>query len=223
VTQGRKDVRGRLQRAAFELFGERGYDRTTAAEIAARVGVTERTFFRHFADKREVAFDGEAEMLAGLTAAVAAAPKDLEPMGVLLWTFQAFEKTFEENRPFNRPRQAIIASTPALRERQVAKAAAMTAALAEALAKRGVDEKTAGLTALTGMAVFDHATRSWFENPTTTLGVYLERALKILHRLSAVNVPPPSLTAELSVTNFWRSVVPLKGACLYLADYLTKH
>lgn len=42
------DVRTRLRGAALELFRERGYDRTTAATIAARAGVTERTFFRYF-------------------------------------------------------------------------------------------------------------------------------------------------------------------------------
>ena len=41
------DARAR-QQAALELFRERGYDRTAAAEIASRAGVTERTFFRHF-------------------------------------------------------------------------------------------------------------------------------------------------------------------------------
>ncbi|MDE3177201.1 MAG: helix-turn-helix transcriptional regulator, partial [Pseudomonadota bacterium] len=69
-----EDSRRRLQKAAFDLFEERGYDQTTAAEIAARAGVTERTFFRHFPDKKEVLFAGEAAFRATLTAAVAAAP-----------------------------------------------------------------------------------------------------------------------------------------------------
>ena len=54
------NARGRLEKAALELFRERGFDQTTTAEIAERAGLTERTFFRHFADKREVLFGGRA-------------------------------------------------------------------------------------------------------------------------------------------------------------------
>jgi AcrR family transcriptional regulator len=184
VTGSRKDVRGRLQRAAFELYGERGYDKTTTAEIAARAGVTERTFFRHFADKREVAFEGEAELLAALTAAVGAAPEALGPMEALLWTFKSFEKTLEDNRSFNEPRQAIIAATPALRERQLAKSASMTTAIASALHGRGVEGKLAQLTARVGMAVIDHATHAWYEDPSVGLSMQFERALQALHGIS---------------------------------------
>ena len=40
------DARGRLERAAIELFAERGYEETTVAAIAERVGLKERSFFR---------------------------------------------------------------------------------------------------------------------------------------------------------------------------------
>ncbi len=46
------DARGRLENAAMELFAQRGYVRTTVGEIAERAGLTERTFFRYFADNR---------------------------------------------------------------------------------------------------------------------------------------------------------------------------
>jgi AcrR family transcriptional regulator len=55
------DARGRLGQAAIELYVERGFDDTTVADIAERAGLTERTFFRHFADKREVLFAGQDE------------------------------------------------------------------------------------------------------------------------------------------------------------------
>src|SRR4051795_7955411 len=63
------DARGRLRQAALELYGEHGFDQTTVAQIAERAGLTERTFYRHFADKREVVFSGEVHgvLVTGLT------------------------------------------------------------------------------------------------------------------------------------------------------------
>src|SRR5579863_847171 len=92
--------RGRLQEAALILFAERGYDQTTAAEIAARAGVTERTFFRHFRDKKEVLFAGEAEFREGLTDAVFSAPPALAPLEALLWAMRAVGASLEAYRPY---------------------------------------------------------------------------------------------------------------------------
>ena len=75
-----EEARRRLQQAALELFCERGYEQTTTSEIAARAGVTERTFFRHFPDKREVLFDGQITLRAALMDAVAEAPETLQPL-----------------------------------------------------------------------------------------------------------------------------------------------
>ena len=186
MTQRRHDVRGRLQTAAWELYGERGYERTTTAEIAARAGVTERTFFRHFPDKREVAFEGAAQMLETMTTAIAEAPASLEPMALLLQTLQAMAPVLEANRATNAARQTIIAATPALQERQFAKAAAMTAALEAALKRRGMEAKLASLTAQCGMAVFNYAMRAWQEEPSIGLSAHLEAALRALQGLYGV-------------------------------------
>src|SRR5271170_2762589 len=70
------DSEGRLQEAALDLYSERGFDQTTAAQIAARAGLTERTFFRHFADKREVLFGGSALLQERIVAGVAGAPPE---------------------------------------------------------------------------------------------------------------------------------------------------
>ena len=109
-------VRDRLQRAALELFRERGYDRTTAAEIAARVGVTERTFFRYFPDKRETLFGGEAVLGPVLTEAVAGAPAGLGPLDLLFHAFRSVAPLLEANRAYSAPRQAVVSSTPALHD-----------------------------------------------------------------------------------------------------------
>jgi len=182
-------VRGRLQTAALELYRERGYDQTTAAQIAARAGVTERTFFRHFPDKREVLFDGEAAFHATLSTAIAQAPGALGPMEVLLLTFRSIETLLEGNRPFTEPAHEVIARTPALQERQLAKTASTIAVVAAALQRRGVEANLATLAAGTGMAVFGHAARAWFEDPSPGLGIHLERAFAALHGLSAAGSP----------------------------------
>ncbi len=179
------DLRARLRRAALELFREHGYDRTTAAEIAARAGVTERTFFRQFPDKREVLFDGEAILRAALTAAIADAPDGLGPFDTLFRAFRSIVPLLEDNRPYSKPRHEVISITPALHERELAKTAALADALAGALKTRGVADLKAVLAARTGMAAFVHATISWLDQPEPSLAERLDTASRELKALLA--------------------------------------
>lgn len=183
VTRAEDHVRVRLQTAALQLFRERGYERTTAAEIAARAGVTERTFFRTFPDKREVLFDGEAILRAALTASIADAPDGLAPLDTLFRAFRSVQKMLEDNRPFSKPRHEVIANTPALHEREMAKTAALADALAGALQARGVTQLRAVLAARTGMAAFVQATVSWLDDPSSGLGERLDVVLRELKLL----------------------------------------
>jgi AcrR family transcriptional regulator len=163
------DVRARLQAAALELFGERGYDRTTAAEIAARAGVTERTFFRYFPDKREVLFDGEAFVREALTVSIINAPPGLGPIDTLFSAFRAFQPALEDSWSYSKPRQEVISAAPELRERELAKIEALAEGLATALMTRGVPNLRAVLAAQIGMAAFVHSTVSWLEDPSVRL------------------------------------------------------
>jgi AcrR family transcriptional regulator len=169
----------------LELYRERGFDQTTAAEIAARAGVNERTFFRHFPDKREVLFDGEADLRAALVRAVAEAPEGLEPFQVLLHAFRESARNLEDNRPFAEPRWKVVAATPALRERESAKHAWLTEAVAEALRRRGTGDGVADLAARTGWAAYQHAVRAWIDDPAKSLAAHLQRAFDDLRALSA--------------------------------------
>ena len=180
-----EEARRRLQQAALEMFSERGYEQTTASEIAARAGVTERTFFRHFPDKREVLFDGQITLKAALTGAIADAPGVLQPLEILYRAFRSVEQILEDNRPFSVPRQQVIASSPALQERELAKEAALMEDLVLALRRRGVDEPLATLAAQTGWAVFHYAVVSWFADPSRGLGAHLDHAFNELGRLSS--------------------------------------
>lgn len=173
----------------MELWSERGYDRTTTAEIAARAGVTERTFFRHFPDKREVLFDGATAMRATLIDALAEAPADLAPLDALQQALCGLEPLFEDNRPYAGARQRIIAETPALRERESAKAAFLTESLSAALQRRGLDARLATLAAQMGMAALTYAVTRWAEFPDESLGLHLAHAFAQMRSLSEPNQP----------------------------------
>ena len=179
-----KEARQRLQQATLELFQQQGYDATTTAQIAARAGVTERTFFRHFADKREALFDGDEAFRDTLAERVMSAPDGMGPMEALLHAFRSVEPLLEQNRPFTEPRQKVIGMTPALQERVLTKTAAITAALSVALRHRGVDEGVAAFAAQIGMAMLSKATQAWLASPEAGLGASLAEAYAELRRLS---------------------------------------
>jgi AcrR family transcriptional regulator len=156
------DSRGRLQEAALALFAARGFDQTTAAEIAARAGVTERTFFRHFADKREVLFGGSALLQETIVAGVAGSPAADGALNAVSRGLDAAATMLAEfRRDLSRQRQAVIAANPELRERELAKLADYAAAVAVALRQRGVSEPQATLAAEAGMTVLRLAIQQW--------------------------------------------------------------
>ena len=130
------DSQGRLEQAALDLYGERGFETTTVAEIAARAGVTERTFFRYFADKREVLFGGSAALQELMVDAVIGAPESAAPIDAVAAALEAAGGLLEERRDRARARQAVIAANPGLQERELIKLATLAAAMADTLPRR---------------------------------------------------------------------------------------
>jgi AcrR family transcriptional regulator len=159
------DARGRLAQAALALFAEQGVEQTTVAQIAGRAGLTERTFFRHFADKREVLFHGSESTVGLLAGAVAAAPPAATPIEAVSAALEAVAGFFQQDPERVRTRDAVISAHPELRERELIKLAGMAAAMAGALRDRGVAEPAASLTAETGIAVFKVAYVRWVAGP----------------------------------------------------------
>ena len=145
----------------MELFQERGYDRTTVGEIAERAGLTERTFFRHFADKREVLFAGSATLQELMVTAVADAPAADAPIDAAAAGVEAAGDLIQQRPDFAHRRQAVIAASAELQERELTKLATLSAAMAEALRGRGVAEPAASLTAEVAMAAFRVAVERW--------------------------------------------------------------
>jgi AcrR family transcriptional regulator len=147
--------------AAFELYSERGFEQTTVAEIARRAGLTERTFFRHFADKREVLFAGADELQRLLVSTVAEAPESAAPIDAAAEGLMAAGAAIQQGGDLPRERQAIIAASVELQERELIKLASLASALADALRARGVGDPAASLTAEAGIAVFRIAFERW--------------------------------------------------------------
>jgi AcrR family transcriptional regulator len=183
------DARGRLQQAALELYSERGFDQATVAEIAARAGLTERTFFRYFADKREVLFWGSRALQDFLAQTVASAPDSMAPIDAVAAALEATSPLFEERRDFARQRHVLIAAHPELQERELIKLASLATAVAEALRRRGVTDPAASLASEAGIAVFRLAFESWVHDPKRrALSHHVRQSLSSLKAVTAGKV-----------------------------------
>ena len=155
------DAAGRLAEAAMQLYRERGFDQTTVADIAARAGLTERTFFRYFADKREVLFSGAHALQEFLVERVARAPASMAPIDVVSSALAETGELFEQRREFARQRHSLIVTHAELHERELIKLASLASAIGEALRRRGVAAPAASLAAEAGITIFKRAFESW--------------------------------------------------------------
>jgi AcrR family transcriptional regulator len=181
------DSRGRLQEAALTLYAERGFDQTTAAQIAEAAGLTERTFFRHFTDKREVLFGGSHILGERIVAGVAAAPPDDSPLDAVARGLEAAAAMLGDGRrDLARKRHAVIAANPELREREFTKLADYSAAVSEVLRQRGVLEPQASLAAASGMTVLRLALERWATDPDDgpDLATVMRRSMDDLRALT---------------------------------------
>jgi AcrR family transcriptional regulator len=157
------DARARLVQAALDLFEERGYDETTVADIAERAGLTKRTFFRYFVDKREVLFWGADADGDVFTRAILSAPRRTPALDAVALGFDAFARMLEGQGEVALRRIRIVRASPELSERQLIKFSSISDAASRALRSRGVDGAVAELTAETAMTVFRVATSRWLE------------------------------------------------------------
>ncbi len=180
------DSRGRLERAAMELYSERGFEQTTVAEIAERAGLTERTFFRYFADKREVLFDGAGRLQELIVNAVVDAPDSLPAIDAVAAALQVAGELFQERREFSLQRQSIIAANGELQERELIKLATLAAAIADALRRRGLGDRAADLAAEAGIAVFKITFERWVdEDNQEDFGQLVQESLVELKAVTA--------------------------------------
>jgi AcrR family transcriptional regulator len=159
------DARQRLESAALDLFAERGFEQTTVPDIAARAGLTTRTFFRHFADKREVLFGDEDQIPALATRMVVDAPPELAPMAVVQRSLPILAaNAFDGRREQLLQRKAIIEGNQGLRERELRKMRQLTDAIADAFRTRGVDDLSACAVAEAAVGIVHVALGRWIDS-----------------------------------------------------------
>jgi AcrR family transcriptional regulator len=171
MTRWEPDARGRLERAAMDLFQERGYVRTTVEEIAARAGLTERTFFRYFADKREVLFSGAKDLEKDIVDRIEGAPPEASPFGAVATAFEAAGAALQDRHDlhFVRARYALVTQHAEIQERELIKLASLAVAVTKALRARGVPEPAASLAAEAGIAVFKIGFERWVSEAVNAL------------------------------------------------------
>jgi AcrR family transcriptional regulator len=178
----------RLVLAALDLFAERGYESTTVVEIAERAGLTKSTFFRHFPDKREVLFGGDT-MTGLLVEGIAAAPAGVAPLETVAHALDAIgrEAFTPARREFVTRRRAVIAVNPELQEREALKALGLTAAMIDALQRRGVSDLTAHVASQLGSLAWKIACDRWIDAPDDEdFGEIAQRTLGELQAASAL-------------------------------------
>jgi AcrR family transcriptional regulator len=152
----------------MQLYSDCGFEQTTVAEIAEQAGLTERTFFRYFADKPEVLFSGAAVLEERMVRAAADAPLSAGPLEAAAAALDAAAGLLQERREFSRQRQAVIDANPELQERELKKMASLAAALADVLRQRGVGDASARLTAEMAIAVFRLSFDRWLAPDSRT-------------------------------------------------------
>lgn len=172
--------------AAWALIEERGYEDTTVAEIAARAGLTKRTFFRHFADKREVLFSGAEELQRLWVTGVRDAPPEATPLAAVDAGLDAVVAMFEERHDFARLRSDIIAANPELQERELIKLQRLAGAITSALVERGVSAPAAIFAGQTGVTVFHVAFAQWVgQDDPSAFRRLIDASLKELRAVTA--------------------------------------
>lgn len=182
----------RLQQAAMALFVERGYAEVTVAEIADHAGLTKRSFFNHFADKREVLFVGATLFEASVMQQLAAAGDELDPLDAAVGALTRSGVELAQYSEFAQARRELIASSAELQERELIKMASLAAAISEALGRRGVSARTATLTAQAAITVFTTAYSDWVDDPTADLDTLMQRALADLRQAVAATAALPT-------------------------------
>ena len=159
------------------LFLERGYENVTVAEIAAQAGLTKRTFFNHFADKREIFFVGAAAFRASVTEHLDQADPGLSPVDAAVTALTGAGRGIAAYREYAPAVRGLIASSSELQERDLIKTASITSALIDGLRRRGVAARPASFAARAAVTAYTTAWDDWVAQPAQDFGPLMQQAL----------------------------------------------
>jgi AcrR family transcriptional regulator len=169
----------RLLTCALDLFERQGFEATTVAQIAAAAGVTEMTFFRHFAAKDRVLFDDPYDPV--IARAVGEQPRTLAPLSrAVIGLRAAWALLPEPESELARRRVRIAASTPGLRASFAANSALTEAIIAQQLIDDGADPFAARVAAAAVLAGVSAALLEWARSDNQTLAHVFNAAMDIL-------------------------------------------
>lgn len=179
-------ARARLEAAALALFVEQGFAETTVPQIAARAGLTTRTFFRHFADKREVLFAYQAELPDVVREVMADVPQSASALEVISVSLRRLAETkFDGRRDYLLAHQAIVDADAGLRERGLRKMSILSEAIGHEFRDRGLDDLGATLAAHTAVTVLSVALDRWLGAvEETSLSIHVSDTLAALQSLT---------------------------------------
>jgi mycofactocin system transcriptional regulator len=125
-----------LERAAFVLFVDQGYDSTSVEDIASAAGIGRRTFFRYFQSKVDVVWGDFEGVLAVLRDRLAAASPTTPMMQVIREAVVAFNSFPPDEEPYHRERMTLILTVPTLYANSMLKFADWRAVIARFAAAR---------------------------------------------------------------------------------------
>jgi AcrR family transcriptional regulator len=186
MSRWQPDAQRRLERAALELFAKQGFADTTVPQIAARAGLTNRTFFRYFADKREVLFTIEAEFPGRVAQVVASAPTSSTPMPIVRYGAVAVAAAwFEDQREYLTLRRAIIQSDDGLKERELSKQAALTQVVTDGFIDLGFGHGASLLSAHLFMTVLGLSVDQWLDDAGRSLVDCVHDTLRVLETVTS--------------------------------------
>ncbi len=189
----------RLQAAALELFVEHGFAAVTVPQITARAGLTTRTFFRHFADKREVLFTGEDALPAVMAQVFAQSPPEMTPMELIVKGLcEVVAPRFDGLRDHLRVRRGVVLSDEGLRERDLRKRALTAEAAISGFRDRGLTVLEATLAAQLAATIIDTAISRWLDDETDRplAAIMVETAAALKDVVTAEPATAEPATAE---------------------------
>jgi len=159
----------KLSAAALELFAEQGFAETTVPQITARAGLTTRTFFRHFADKREVLYGWVEQLPAFVEGVMVDAPAHLDPLGVVESGLETIARSrLAGQHGYLKWHRSLVHTDASLQEREGQKNATLAEASRRAFERRGLDPIDAMVASHLAMTVFVVSLDRWLDLDTET-------------------------------------------------------